>query len=267
MKEKPLNNLGSYNDISVEQSGHVGLVEICRPPHNFFDHSLIQQIADAVDALDAIVDCRAIVLAAQGKSFCAGAKFVSNDEGEARYAMTNPGPLYVEAVRIFRNKKPIVAAIHGAAVGGGLGLSLVADFRVACPEARFVANFTKLGFHPGFGLTHTLPALIGQSNAALMFYTSRRIKGEDALKMGLVDKLVPQDQVREAALGLAREISECSPLGLIATRATVRGDLAEQVKTAADRELAEQMRLRQTEDFAEGVKAVSERRSANFVSR
>ena len=65
MKEKPLNNLGSYNDISVEQSGHVGLVEICRPPHNFFDHSLIQQIADAVDALDTIVDCRAIVLAAQ----------------------------------------------------------------------------------------------------------------------------------------------------------------------------------------------------------
>ena len=233
-----MNKLDSYTDISVEILGHVGLVEICRPPHNFFDHSLIQQIANAMDDLDANSECRAVVLGAQGRSFCAGAQFTSGDDGEARYAMTNPGPLYVEAVRIFRNKKPIVAAIHGAAVGGGLGLALVADFRVACAEARFVANFTKLGFHPGFGLTYTLPALIGQSNSALMFYTSRRVKGEDALRMGLVDKLVPQDQVRNAALSLAKEIAECSPLGLIATRATVRGDLAENVTSAANRELA-----------------------------
>ena len=217
--------------------------------------------------LDTNNQCRAVVLAAQGRSFCAGAQFTSGGDGEARYAMTDPGPLYVEAVRIFRNKKPIVAAIQGAAVGGGLGLSLVADFRISCPEARFVANFTKLGFHPGFGLTYTLPALIGQSNSAMMFYTSRRVKGEDALRMGLVDNLVPQIEVREAALDLAKEIAECSPLGLLATRATVRGDLADQVESAAARELAEQMRLRETEDFAEGVKAVSERRAANFVSR
>ena len=256
-----MNNFDSYTDISVELSDHVGIVEIRRQPHNFFDHSLIQQIANAMDELDSNTECRAVVLGAEGRSFCAGAQFSSGKDGEARYAMTDPGPLYVEAVRIFRNKKPI------AAVGGGLGLALVADFRVSCPEARFVANFTKLGFHPGFGLTYTLPALIGQSNSALMFYTSRRVKGEDALRMGLVDKLVPQVELREAALNLAKEISECSPLGLLATRATVRGDLADKVKHAADRELAEQMRLRETEDFAEGVKAVSERRSANFVSR
>lgn len=262
-----MNNFDSYTDISVEVSDHVGLVEICRPPHNFFDHSLIQQIADAIDELDSNTECRAVVLGSQGRSFCAGAQFTSEGGGGARYAMNDPGPLYVEAARIFANKKPIVAAIQGAAVGGGLGLALVADFRVACPEARFVANFTKLGFHPGFGLTYTLPALIGQSNSALMFYTSRRVKGEDALKMGLVDKLVPQFEVREAALSLAKEIAECSPLGLLATRATVRGDLAKKVKHAADRELSEQMRLKETEDFAEGVKAVSERRPAKFVSR
>ena len=76
-------------------------------------------------------------------------------------------------MRIFRNKKPIVAAIHGAAIGGGLGLAVSADFRVTCPEARFAANFTKLGFHPGFGLTATLPELVGKNNAELIFYTSR----------------------------------------------------------------------------------------------
>ena len=94
------------------------------------------------------------------------------------------------------------------AVGGGLGLALVADLRVTCPEARFSANFTRLGFHPGFGLTTTLTEVIGPTKAALMFYTSRRVTGEDAYNMGLADVLVPQDQVRAAALALAAEIAE-----------------------------------------------------------
>ena len=140
--------------------------------------------------------------------------------------------LYIEGTRLFRTKKPIVAAVHGAAVGGGLGLAMVADFRVTCAEARFSANFTRLGFHPGFGLTVTLPAVIGQTKAALMFYTSRRIAGDEAFAMGLADLLVPQEQVRSAALSLATEIAENSPLGLIATRTTLRGNLADRVRAA-----------------------------------
>src|SRR5262249_10983945 len=155
----------------------------------------------------------------------------------------------MEAVRLFRTRKPIVAAVHGAAVGGGLGLAMVADFRVTCPEARFCANFTRLGFHPGFGLTTTLPEGIGKTNAALMFYTSRRVAGEEALRMGLANVLVPQDQVRDAARKLAAEMAENAPLGLIATRATLRADLAERVKRATEHELGEQSRLRATDDF------------------
>jgi enoyl-CoA hydratase/carnithine racemase len=173
--------------------------------------------------------------------------------------------LYLEAVRLFRTHKPIVGAIHGAAVGGGLGLALVPDFRVACPEARFAANFTRLGFHPGFGLTVTLPELIGRNQAALMFYTSRRIKGEEAHRMGLADVLVPQDQVRAAALELAREIAECSPLGVMATRATLRQGLAERIGAATEYELSEQTRLRKTQDFKEGIKASTERRAPKFI--
>ena len=185
--------------------------------------------------------------------------------------MSGPTPgaahLYIEGNRLYRTKKPIVAAVHGAAVGGGLGLALVADLRVTCREARFCANFTRLGFHPGFGLTVTLPALIGPSKAALMFYTSRRLGGEEALTIGLADVLVPQDQVRSAALALAREIAENGPLGLIATRATVRGDIADRVRAATERELAEQMRLQKTDDFKEGVKAMAERRVPVFTNR
>ena len=169
--------------------------------------------------------------------------------------------------RSFRCKKPIVAAVHGAAIGGGLGLAVSADFRVTCPEARFSANFTKLGFHPGFGLTVTLPELIGKNNAELMFYTSRRVTGEDAYKMGLANECVPQDQVRTAAMKLAAEIAECAPLGLLSTRATMRAGLADRVMAATEHELAEQTRLRATEDFKEGVKATEERRFANFKGR
>ena len=274
----------TYTDIGVETHGHVGLIEIRRPPLNFFDISLINQIADALDAFDNDIEIRASVLAAQGKAFCAGANFGDParqaQEAQAAQGQTKAqakgdpadslGPinhLYIQAVRIFRARKPIVAAVQGAAIGGGLGLAVSADFRVTCPEARFSANFTKLGFHPGFGLTVTLPELIGKNNAELMFYTSRRVTGEEATKWGLANECVPQDQVRSAALKLAAEIAECSPLGLLSTRATMRAGIADRVMAATNHELAEQTRLRATEDFKEGVKATEERRVANFRGR
>jgi enoyl-CoA hydratase/carnithine racemase len=264
----------NFTDIGVEKHDHVGLIEIRRPPLNFFDVSLINQIADALDEFDRDIEIRASVLAAQGKAFCAGANFSdpARQEQEER-AQNDPAAnlpinhLYVQAVRIFRNKKPIVAAVHGAAIGGGLGLAVSADFRVTCPEARFSANFTKLGFHPGFGLTVTLPELVGKNNAALMFYTSRRVTGEEAFRWGLANELVPQDQVRAVAMKLAQEIAECSPLGLVSTRTTMRAGLAERVLAATNHELVEQTKLRATEDFKEGVKASAERRVANFRGR
>jgi enoyl-CoA hydratase/carnithine racemase len=268
--------MSKFTDIGVEKTGHVTTIEIQRPPLNFFDISLINQIADALTDIDNDPEARAVVLAAQGKAFCAGANFndPARQEAEARAAKGDPADslgqishLYIQAVRIFRNKKPIVAAVHGAAIGGGLGLAVSADFRVTCPEARFAANFTKLGFHPGFGLTATLPELVGKNNAELIFYTSRRVTGEEAYRMGLANVCVPQDQVRTAAMKLAQEIAECSPLGLLSTRATMRAGLADRVMAATTHELAEQNKLRATEDFKEGVKATAERRVANFKGR
>jgi len=266
--------MGPFTDIAVEITGHVALIEIRRPPNNFFDIALIQEIAGALEALDQDINCRAVVLAAQGKAFCAGANFgdgsTLDKDGQRPRELDRDQAvqhLYLEAGRLFRTKKPIVAAVHGAAVGGGLGLAMVADFRVACPETRFAANFTRLGFHPGFGLTVTLPQVIGATKAALMFYTSRRVAGDEAFAMGLADVLVPQDQVRDAAMKLAAEIAENSPLGLVSTRATMRADLAERVRKATEHELQEQSWLRKTDDFKEGVKATAERRRPNFSGR
>jgi enoyl-CoA hydratase/carnithine racemase len=265
------NNMSAFKDIAVELTDAVATIEIRRPPHNFFDIELIRQIADACQQLDASDACRAIVLAAQGTAFCAGAKLGDgadvSDVLVKRSETGQAGHLYIEAVRLFRTAKPMVGAIHGAAVGGGLGLALVPDLRVTCPEARFSANFTRLGFHPGFGLTHTLPALIGPSRAAMMFYTSRRISGEEAYRIGLADVLVPQPQVRAAAQKLAAEIAENSPLGVVETRATMRAGLAERVRAATDIELEKQTRLRKTADFKEGVNAVNERRLPKFIGK
>ena len=143
-----------YTDIAVTLDGHVMTVEIQRPPQNFFDHSLIGQIADAFQEADEDDDCRAIVLCSQGKHFCAGANFGSGKDDESGSAdfteegfRNTTGILYRNAARLFANTKPVVGAIQGAAIGGGLGLALVPDFRVACPEARFAANFVKLGIH------------------------------------------------------------------------------------------------------------------------
>jgi len=264
--------MGPFKDIGVDlDKDMVATTEIRRPPHNFFDIDLIRQIADACEALDRDDSCRAIVLASQGTAFCAGAKL--GDGADVQNVLVRKseagqaGHLYIEAVRLFRTAKPMVGAIHGAAVGGGLGLALVPDLRVTCPEARFSANFTRLGFHPGFGLTHTLPALIGASKAALMFYTSRRVPGEEAYRMGLADVLVPQAEVRSAAQRLAAEIALAAPLGVVETRATLRAGLAERVRAATDIELEKQTRLRRTEDFKEGVSATNERRLPKFVGR
>jgi enoyl-CoA hydratase/carnithine racemase len=254
-----------FGDVNVSLKNHVALVEIQRPPHNFFDVALIESLAEAFDAMDNNNNCRALVLAAQGSAFCAGANFSSGPSVLEQSDGKGRNPLYVAAVRLFSNRKPVVGAIHGAAIGGGLGLALVPDFRVTCPEASFAANFTKLGFHPGFGLTHTLPALIGQQKAALMFYTGRRIKGEQAVEWGLADVLTSADQVRAESIKLAEEIAGNAPLAVVSVRATLRQGLSEMLQAVTDHEASEQDWQRLTDDFREGVESVAERRPGNFT--
>ncbi len=253
--------------IGVSTAGHVATVEIQRPPNNFFDRDLIEEIAVAFEAADADPDIRAVVLASQGKAFCAGADFSRRDAtGDAAEGPVRK-QLYKEAIRLFRTRKPIVAAVHGPAIGGGLGLACMADFRVTCHEGRFSANFTTLGFHPGFGLTATLPRLVGPQMAAMLFYTSRRIQGDEAVRIGLADLLVPLAEVRSAAQALAAEIARAAPLAVLATRETLRRGLADTVEAATERELVEQEWLRRTADHKEGLKATAERRPPSFNGR
>ena len=252
--------------LSVEQKGHVAVVTFARPPVNHASVELLRELADVLERLDGDGATRAVVLQAEGKVFCAGAD-LADPEGVGGSGMDSVQALYAQALRLFATETPIVAAVQGAAVGAGLGLALVADFRIAAPQARFCANFVKLGFHPGFGLTHTLPRLVGPQRAGLMMLTGRRIKAREALDWGLVDEIAPLEELRAAALRLAREIAENAPLGVAATRKTLRRELVEAVRAATGHEHAQQSILRETADYAEGVRAVAERRAGNFVGR
>jgi len=250
--------MSNASDLVVKRDGHVVQLEMRRPPHNFLDMDYAGRLADILESLDADPGCRAIVLSSGMKTFCAGADFSSPGAGK------DPSQFYGQAMRLFRSKKPIIAAVSGAAVGAGMGLTLIADFRITCPEARFSANFNRLGFHPGFGMSLTLPRLIGEQKAALLFYTGRRIKGDEAFAIGLADELVDEGEVTARALGLAQEIATSAPLAVLSTRETLRQGLADRIVAANQRELAIQIPQFRTEDFREGVAAMAQRRDPVF---
>lgn len=253
--------------VTTTSRGHVAEVRFARPPHNFASPELLEKIADALEAVDADPELRCSVLSSEGKSFCAGADLAGDESIAGGEGMASIGQLYVQAERIFRRKKPMVAAVQGAAIGAGLGLALAADFRVAGPGARFSSNFTRLGFHPGFAITHTLPRVVGTQRAGWMMLSSERVKPDAAFAWGLADRLAPEGGVAEAALAMAGEITTNAPLALVAVRATWADGLADRVVAALRHEHEEQTALKGTADYAEGVASVFERREANFIGR
>jgi enoyl-CoA hydratase/carnithine racemase len=255
--------------LGLERRGHVAVVTYASPPANFLSLESLREYGRLLRLLDEDPECRAIVLAAYGKVFCAGADF-----SEAIREIESGGSpfdaideFYAEAMALFDIGTPMVAALEGAAIGAGLGLSLVADFRVASPATTLSANFNRLGFHPGFGMSETLPRLVGNHNAELLFYTGRRIKGEEASRLGLVTELVAPGAVLESAVALAEEIALSAPLAVRDTRATMRGQLAARAREANARELQMQTQEMQTEDFREGIAASLERREPRFTGR
>ena len=248
----------SGTDVTVEQvGGHVGVVRLHRPPNNYFDTALIVAVAEAYEELDRSGWCRAIVLASEGRHFCAGLDFAGN-------AAQDIAALYSAALRLFAAPLPVVAAVQGAAIGGGCGLALSADFRVATAQSRFSANFSRLGFHHGFALTVTLPAAVGHQAAADLLLSGRRVRGEQALALGLCDRLAGEDDLLAEAVAYAGELAAAGPLALRSIRATLRSGLVEEARLAMEHEYAEQTRLRETADFAEGLRASAEMRDPVF---
>jgi 2-(1,2-epoxy-1,2-dihydrophenyl)acetyl-CoA isomerase len=256
---------GADDVVVSEAAPGIMLLEIDRPPHNFVDDTLLGRLADALEELAAQDSCRAVVVAGRGKHFCAGVDFsASRGDITPEEQLRN---LYREALRIFEQPLPLIAAVHGAAVGAGLGLALAADFRLCTPAARFAANFARLGFHQGFGLSITLPRVVGNVTAADLLYTGRRVSGTEAARIGLCERVVALEDVIDESVAFAKEIAASAPLAVRAIRSTLRADLTERVRTVLEHERTVQLDLQQTADWREGVRAMAQRRPPQFEGR
>jgi 2-(1,2-epoxy-1,2-dihydrophenyl)acetyl-CoA isomerase len=251
----------SFGDVSALLTDRaVAEVEVHRPPSNFFDGPLLASVVEAIDWAHS-EGGRAVVLCSEGRNFCAGFDFGSTDGPAPEQLRT----LYGHAAALVDGPLPVVVAVQGAAVGGGLGLALAGDFRIASAGSRFSANFARLGLHQGFGVSVTLPRAIGEQRALEMLLTGRRVEGAEALRIGLCDGL--HEDARAGAHELAQEIAASAPLAVQAIRRTQRDGLAGAFERAVQREQREQLTLMRTADFREGIQASRDRRPPEFNGR
>ena len=251
----------SFGEVTVTAMGrHVAEVELHRPPANYFNAALLEGIVDSIRWADRH-GCRAVVLCSEGRHFCAGLEFGTGPVPQSDAL----GALYRQAVALVSLPLPVVVAVQGAAVGGGLGLAMAGDFRIGAPDSRFSANFAQLGIHQGFGLSVTLPRAIGHQRALDLLTTGRRITGEEAYRIGVCDRLA--EDPRAEAHRLAGEIAGSAPLAVRSIRATLRAGLVDEFTEAVHHERSEQVRLLATEDSAEGIAASAARRAPRFTGR
>jgi enoyl-CoA hydratase/carnithine racemase len=226
--------------MSVDAARHIGVVELCRPPNNYLDVSLLDSIVAALRAFDADDEVHVVVLRARGKHFCAGRDF-----SKPRAPGDESAVVYAHAAGLLNTRKPWVAAVQGAAVGAGLGLAAAADYRVTSPRAYFWANFVSHGLHPGFGLTFTLPRIVGAQRAALMLTGADRVAAETALRWGLADAECGEENWEQDTADFAARLAGHSPTAVQSLRQTMRGEeFVAGFRAAAGHESAEQSRLR-----------------------
>lgn len=286
-----MSNYQPTNAVRTESLEHITVVTLVQPPHNFVTEPILKDLAEALELAEAT--SRAVVLASEGRSFCAGANFrspaapptsgnpataSSSTVGGSSSAVADSSSavggssfedfanaLYSQAMRIFRVKVPLIAALQGPAIGAGMGLALACDLRVGGPHAWQQANFVRLGIHPGFALTLTLPATVGLPLATDLMLTGRRIQPEEALRLGLLNRLAEEGEELQSALDLARQVASGAPLALSATKATMRKRWLENLESTLAHEVREQARLATTRDATEGITAMLERRDPIFA--
>ena len=257
---------GAPAQVTMELDGDVAVVTLRRPPHNLLTEPALAALADAVHGLPP--STRAAVVCSEGRSFCAGADFRAGDAPDPTDDAgfnARTGAFYAQAVRVFAAPVPLVAAVQGAAIGAGFGLALACDLCVVGERGFFQANFVRLGIHPGFALSLTLPRTVGPGRAAELLLTGRRVGAGEAVEMGLAQHQVDAGGERDRALELAATVAAGAPLAVAATRATLRAGLVEAARQAMEHELAEQSALAGTAHAQEGVAAMLEGRPPRFV--
>jgi enoyl-CoA hydratase/carnithine racemase len=258
--------------VKVEHDGRVAIVTLDHPPVNALSTRLLEELEEAYDDLDHSDETRAIVIRGEGeKAFVAGAditEFPAMREAieEAAESGSARG-IQKLAARMDGGRTPVVAAIHGYCLGGGLELAMACDVRIAAEDAQLGQPEIKLGLIPGGGGTQRLPRLVGHGRALYLNLTGDPISGSQAYDWGLVEKVVPREELLDAALELARTLSQRSPfaMGVIKELASETRDLP--LSEGLRREAQGFIRCIGSADGAEGVVAFLEKRQPEFTGR
>jgi enoyl-CoA hydratase len=260
--------MGDY--VSAEQDGAVVVVTIDHPPVNALSAPLLEELEAEIERLDGDDGVRAIVLGGAGeRAFVAGAdisEFPSlreapPDEGGSARGIQKLG------ARMDTARTPVVAAIHGFCLGGGLELAMACDIRVAAEDAQLGQPEIKLGLIPGGGGTQRLPRLVGLGRAMYLNLTGDPIDGKTAYEWGLVERVVAREEVRDTALGIAKTIASRSPHSVAVLRELARTTRDLSLEEGLRREAEGFRRCLASEDGAEGVAAFLEKREPEFTGR
>jgi enoyl-CoA hydratase/carnithine racemase len=256
--------------VRYEARDGIGVITLDRPDsRNSMTPELLDAFARASAAARADGDIRALVVTGTGSCFSAGADFNAGlqrggDElqpHERSYAMYEP---FLSLLDI---EVPVIGALNGHAVGGGFGLALVCDLRIAAREAKYGANFVAVGLAPGMSISYLLPRLIGTARASELLLTGRLIDGAEAERIGVVNRAVPAAQVTGEAMAMARAIADNAPFAVRATKAAIRRGLGLDIRAAARAEAHDQARSLSTDDAREGMSALMAKRKPVFTGR
>ena len=262
----------SYKNILLERDGGVGTLTLNRPEKlNAFAGTMRQELADALEELERHEEVRVIVITGAGRGFCAGAdvsymaELAERRDVEAMAALVEAGRRVVTTIR--RSEKPVIGSINGVAAGGGANLALACDVRIASDQAKLAQSFNRIGLHPDWGGTYFLPRLVGPAKALELFWTADVLGGEECLRLGLFNRVVPHDQLAAETLALARTLAAKPALSLALSKRAVYQSFDNSLDAMLDYELDAQLRCFESGDATEGISAFIQKRPPSFGSK
>jgi enoyl-CoA hydratase/carnithine racemase len=255
--------------VRYHRDGRIGVLTLDRPDNrNSMTPELLDAFAVAKQRAQADREIRVLVVTGTGNCFSSGADFKATLQRdrvaaphERSYAMYEP---FLSLLDI---AVPVVGALNGHTVGGGFGLALVCDLRIGAEDAKYGANFVKLGLAPGMAISYLLPRLVGVARASELLFTGRLVDGREAAALGILNRAVPAAQVMATALQLAGEIAAAAPLAVRATKVAIRRGLELHVREAALAEAYAQAETLATDDSKEGIAALLGKRTPEFTGK
>jgi 2-(1,2-epoxy-1,2-dihydrophenyl)acetyl-CoA isomerase len=268
----------AYENLAYEKRDHVGIVTLNRPEVlNALNHALHEDLFEAVEEVRNDDEVRVMVLTGAGRGFCSGADLTGrtphNPTGEDRERQPGQNELIDDlqwfgrqASGIYGLDKPTIAAVNGVAVGAGMSLAMYCDLRVGSEQTRFRTIFLERGISPDSSLSYTLPRIIGYAKAMDLFLTSREVGGEEALELGLLNRLVPHEKLLEETLAYAAQLTRWPPLAVRMAKRVTQQNLNRNLEDALRNESVHLgYSRRATSDLAEMLQARAEKRPGVYT--